>query len=156
MHYSEDIVYPFRVTVSDLSITNLYYGYLNADYKSPALTTNLISGSALDSTHGWTGTRLTDKAVKATVEAKFGYFNGAFKDSIEEINDGTFNPIIKNENGEEVPKYKPYLRFTLEDSNSCVVNSCIYDNRVLIGSIAKSDKWALKYRIWKVDDSKIT
>ena len=121
---------------------SLYYGYLNADYKSPALTTNLISGSALDSTHGWTGTRYdSNSGDKAVVESVFGYFNnGVFVDSISEIKNGVFDPTDPNKS------YESYLKITFPEnvSSACVINSCIYDNRTLIGNISRSDQWALK------------
>jgi hypothetical protein len=34
-----------------------YYGYEHAEYKSPALTQNMISNSTFESTSGWTGTK---------------------------------------------------------------------------------------------------
>jgi hypothetical protein len=35
----------------------VYYGYEHAEYKSPALTQNMISNSTFESTSGWTGTK---------------------------------------------------------------------------------------------------
>jgi hypothetical protein len=91
----------------------------------------------LDSTHGWTGTRYdSNSGKKATVESVFGYFdNGVFVDSIEEIKSGDFDPTDTKKT------YESYLKINFPEgaNNACVINSCIYDNRTLIGNISKSD-----------------
>ena len=115
-----------------------YYGYEQAEYKSPALTQNMISNSTFESTSGWIGTKKDISGEKAKVEAVYGYFNGStFINAIDELKNGTFDP--------EKKAYKSYLKLDFNGANSTVINSGPFDNRTLIGKMIPGDKWALKY-----------
>ena len=115
----------------------VYYGYENSEYKSPALTQNLISNSTFESSSGWVGTKKENNGDKAKIESVQGYFdnNGNFINALDELKNGTFDPKIKT--------YKAYLKLNFQDANSSVINSCLFDNRTLIGQINTGDEWAL-------------
>lgn len=119
-----------------------YYGYEHAEYKSPALTQNMISNSTFESTSGWTGTKNDGSGEKAKVEAVYGYFNDStFTNAIDELKNGTFNP--KSEDNPNGNDYKTFLKFVFNDTNSTVINSGPFDNRTLIGNMVAGDEWAL-------------
>ena len=124
----------------------VYYGYEHAEYKSPALTQNMISNSTFESTSGWTGTKNSDGDKKAEVEAVYGYFNGStFVSAINELKNGTFNPkSSENTNGND---YKAYLKLNFKDANSTIINSGPFDNRTLIGNMIAGDEWALQSKV---------
>jgi hypothetical protein len=120
----------------------VYYGYEHAEYKSPALTQNMISNSTFESTSGWTGTKSETGGEKAEIEAVYGYFNeGEFVNAINELKNGTFNP--KSSENPDGNDYKAYLKLNFKDANSTVVNSGPFDNRTLIGNMVAGDEWAL-------------
>ena len=121
----------------------VYYGYEHAEYKSPALTQNMISNSTFESTSGWTGTK-NGTGEKAKVEAVYGYFsNNKFINAIDELKNGTFDPVsTENPQGKD---YKAYLKLDFKGANSTVINSGPFDNRALIGNMVAGDKWALDY-----------
>jgi hypothetical protein len=103
------------------------YGYYDSKYWSPALIQSIVTNSRFDSTSGWTGTRSAADGVKATVRNVYGYFRGSeFIDSADELLKGTFNP------GNE--DLAAYLEIKL-DTNSLVLNSGPYDNRIVIGNM---------------------
>lgn len=129
------------------------YGYLKTEYKSPALTQNIISNTSFESTSGWTGTHMRTKeeegegevknTPKAKIENVYGYFkteenSTVFHSALDDLGAGSFN----DENG-----YLPYLKVTFDGSNSAVVNSGPFDNRISIGELNVGDKWALKYEV---------
>ena len=126
----------------------IYYGYYDSKYYSPALIQSIVTNSRFDSTSGWTGTRSTDKGVKATVRNVYGYFNlnNEFIDSADELLQGTFDP------GND--KLAAYLEITLGD-NSLVLNSGPYDNRIIIGNMEQGSEWQLEQEIYTVDGTRV-
>lgn len=117
---------------------NTYYGYQNTEYKSPALVQNIISNSDFKSTSGWTGTYNGIGTVehKATVEAVYGYFaNGKFVNALDELKNGSFS---------SEKTYEAYLQLTFPTTNSWVINSGPFDNRISIGNMELGDSWALE------------
>jgi hypothetical protein len=122
-----------------------YYGYEHTEYKSPALTQNIISNTAFDSTSGWTGTHNSEGKEKAKIENVFGYFdleNKRFIDSIEELKSGKFMEL--DADGKPKRNYKAYLKITFPNSDAIVVNSGPFDNRTLIRKMEPGDEWALR------------
>lgn len=120
-----------------------YYGYEHAEYKSPALTQNMISNSTFESTSGWTGTKKEVSGEKAKVEAVYGYFDDTnkFVSAIEDLQEGKFDPkSAENPDGKD---YKAYLKLEFKGINSTVINSGPFDNRTLIGNMVAGDEWAL-------------
>jgi hypothetical protein len=125
-----------------------HYGYEHVEYKSPALTQNLISNSLFTSTSGWTGTyfgNATNSTQKAEVESVFGRFvDGTFIDCISEL--AEYNPESEtspiNENN------KTYLKITFKGTQSRVINSGPFDNRTLLENMTTADDWAMR-TVWK-------
>lgn len=122
-----------------------YYGYLKADYHSPALTQNIVSNSQFDSTSGWVGACFkpengevnTDN--KAVVESVFGRFEeNEFINCIDELSNGTFDLEGASKNN------KNYLKVTFKGSDSVLINSGPFDNRTMIGNMEKGDLWAYR------------
>ena len=116
----------------------VYYGYGHAEYVSPALTQNLISNSTFESTSGWTGTKVNEDGNKPKIEAVCGRFeNKQFISVIEDIKNGEFS---------SANLYKTYLQIEWPENgeNAILLNSCIYDNRILLGNITTNDEFALK------------
>lgn len=116
----------------------VYYGYEHAEYVSPALTQNLISNSTFESTSGWTGTKINEDGSKPKIEAVCGRFeNKQFISVIEDIKNGKFS---------SANSYKTYLQVEWPENgeSSILLNSCIYDNRILLGNITTNDEFALK------------
>ena len=120
------------------------YGYYDSEYWSPALIQSIITNSRFDSTSGWTGTRSAADGVKAIVRNVYGYFDSSnkFIDSADELLKGTFKPENK--------ELAAYLEIKL-DTNSLVLNSGPYDNRITIGNMEQGSEWQLEQEIYTAD-----
>lgn len=116
------------------------YGYEVTKYRSAAIAQNIISNTSFESTSGWTGTYLSgnEKAIIENVYGRFDSKTKTFVNSIDELNNGTFDPA---------KEYKAYLKITFPAEGSCVINSGPYDNRTLIGNMVVGDKWVLSNTI---------
>ena len=123
--------------VQENESNKIYYGYENVKYCSPALATNLISGSNFESLSGWTGTRKEGgTGNKAIVENKFGRFESSkFIDSLEEIKSGNFDANNTSN--------KSYLSLQFPSGDSSIINSGPWDNRTLIGNMEVGSEWGL-------------
>lgn len=139
--YATNSSAPITFQVFDVTLKEVkeYYGYLHAEYTSPALTQNIVSNTTFQSTSGWTGTRVnSSESARAEVETVLGYFSGStFVNSIDELASKSFDPVKKT--------YTPYLKITFNSADSRVINSGPYDNRVLLANIEAKDKWAMSY-----------
>lgn len=125
----------------------LYYGYLSSEYKSPALTTNVITNSEFKGCTGWTGAYLgsTPNAKNkygAVVRSTYGRFVGEkFQTAEEALKSGDF--VSEN--------FSAYMNFTFpadgitdEKNKTYVINSGFYDNRAQIVNIKPNEEWILE------------
>ena len=125
----------------------LYYGYLSSEYKSPALTTNVITNSEFKGNTGWTGTYLghTHNAKNkygAVAKSTYGRFIGdKFQTAEEALKSGEF--ISEN--------FSAYMKLTFpvdgivdEQNKTYVINSGFYDNRAQIVNINPNEEWILE------------
>ena len=126
-----------------------YYGYVQDNYTSPALTQNLISNPEFKSNSGWVGGRSDASGEKAEVEAVYGRFEVAvadkrdFIDSITDLSNGDFEKhVAKNfkDGG-----YSSLMKINFKSNDSLVLNSGPYDNRTIIGNMKKDEQWAVRY-----------
>ena len=130
-------------TFSDVSLTAVgnYLGYTDAKYNSPSNIRNYITNYNFESTSGWYANSGSVDVDKPEIENVYGRF----------AKDGSFVSILTDyiNNVYEANKtdYQPYLRFSCLKSQQSLLNSCIKDNRTLIGEITKGDKWVLDYKI---------
>jgi hypothetical protein len=116
-----------------------YYGFVDNEYKSPTLITNLVSNTEFKSTSGWIGASTTGtSADKAIVENVYGRFDGDnFISSMDDLKNGVTD---------QYDNYVAYMRITLPNAKSIVFNDGIYDNRKSIGNMEENTKWAFRIK----------
>ena len=125
----------------------LYYGYLSSEYKSPALTTNVITNSEFKGNTGWTGTYLgftpyAKNKYGAVVKSTYGRFvDDKFQTAEEALKSGEF--VSEN--------FSAYMKLTFpldgiidEQNKTYVINSGFYDNRTQIVNINPNEEWILE------------
>ena len=116
-----------------------YYGFLDTQYNSPNLLTNVVTNTDFKSTSGWTGASIIDGGKKAQVENVFGnYNNNSFTDAMDLLKEGDFD-IENLDNNTN----KAYMKLTFDEDNQIVINSGPYDNRTLIGNLNEKEEWAI-------------
>lgn len=110
-----------------------YYGYVESEYHSPILTTNLVSNTEFKNTSGWTGATTKEDGKRATVQNLYGYFDGdKFVSAIEALKT------------DKISECKAYLQLDFTEAGQIVLNSGPYDNRTLIGNMPVGTEWILK------------
>jgi hypothetical protein len=134
------------------------YGYVDNEYVSPIIMTNLISNTEFKNASGWKGiaygtsTGGSDKPKseeKAKAENVYGSKSGTFVSAMEDLSAG---------NLQDASKYEAYMKLTFPKSYSgkgykpAVINNGPFDNRTLIGNIVEGDEWALYVEGRTVDD----
>lgn len=128
----------------------IIYGYVDNEYISPTLMTNLISNTEFKNTSGWKGVGYTSERTlskkpeaknKPVVENVYGRFNGNnFISAMTDLTNGLFS---------DKQTYEAYMKLdfsqaaTLSGVTPIVINSGPFDNRTLINKIVKGDEWAL-------------
>ena len=126
------------------------YGYIDNEYVSPILMTNLISNTEFKNTSGWKGVGYTSESTlskkptaenKPIVENVYGRFNGnSFISAMTDLTNGQFS---------DEQTYEAYMKLdfsqieALSGVTPIVINSGPFDNRTLINKIVKGDEWAL-------------
>lgn len=127
------------------------YGYVDNEYISPVLMTNLISNTEFKNTSGWKGVGYTeDNSLptkpktenKPIVENVYGRFDidGNFISAMTDLTNGSFTDQIS---------YEAYIKLDfskvekLDNVTPTVINSGPFDNRTIIGEIIEGDEWAL-------------
>lgn len=116
--------------------TEKYYGFIDNEYVSPILQTNLVTNTQFRSTNGWTGTYIDtgNSTSQATVSNVYGRFDGKFISSLEDLSNGITN---------KTDEYKPYMKLSFVDGDSLVLNDGPYDNKAIIGNMEIGTQWAL-------------
>lgn len=118
-----------------------YLGYVDTTYVSPTTVQNYISGYNFEGTSGWTAT--SDSATSGNKRPEISnfygrYLNNKFISITNDFLDGSYN---------EKNTYTPYMEMTFYNSNQYVLNSCIRDNRTLIGNLDANQELVLDYEI---------
>lgn len=114
-----------------------YYGYENTEYHSSVLIQNLISGSELKSTSGWTGATTDQGGEKVEIEAIYGRDDGGIVSVIEDLSTGSFDTDYT---------YFPCLKVTFPTSGEGIlINSGPYDNRRFIGNMEVGDQYKISF-----------
>lgn len=130
-----------------------YYGFIDKEYVSPTLVSNLVSNTQFQNTYGWIGASTSGSSDdKATVENVYGRFvNDKFVSSIDDLKNGVTN---------KTDEYVAYMRITLPNRNSIVFNEGLYDNRKKIcrmdentGNMGKDTEWAFRIACGKDGDA---
>jgi hypothetical protein len=112
---------------------------VDTKYYSPALIQNLASSGDCSSSSGWTGTKI-GTGQEAVVESVFGRFaNKSFISSVDDLKNGVFGNYIND--------YKSYIKIKFNGSNSCVINSGPFDNRIVIENMTPNSEWATKITV---------
>lgn len=132
-----------------------YYGYLNSEYSSPALVTNMITNAEFKGTTGWAGSYsgpVADykKVVGAIVEPLCGRFiEGIFQSAIDDLQNGNYS---------SANEYTNYLKveFPLPQGGckGILINSGFYDNRGAIEVPQAGDKWYIEAEIYDNNNNK--
>lgn len=130
-----------------------YFGYLDNKYESPVLIQNVIVNTEFKNTSGWVGGYIDNsgstssgnkkKQFGVKIETAYGYFkDGKFVSTVDELQSGEYD-LEKD--------YKPYLKVEVPTGETnyvpCLINSCFYDNRTLIGFIQENERWNFKETI---------
>jgi hypothetical protein len=140
-------------TITDLSVTFIgnYLGYTEANYVSPTLIQNCITGYNFESTGGWTATcepsYARNSGSRATVENVYGIFE---KKSDEEEEKANFVNIIDDYlhgTYDAEKAYKSYMKMSFCNEHQFILNSGIRDNRTIIENMPKDEEWILDYEI---------
>lgn len=129
--------------------TEAVYGYVDNEYVSPVLMTNLISNTEFKNTSGWKGiaygvpTSEGDKPKseeKAKAENVYGSKSDTFVSAMEDLSAGSLK---------DASNYEAYMKLTFPKSYNgkgykpAIINNGPFDNRTLIGNIVEGDEWAL-------------
>ena len=130
----------------------IIYGYVDNEYVSPVLMTNLISNTEFKNTSGWKGVGYgtpkqgvskPESTDKPTVENVYGTKENSFESALDRLSSGTL--------GDDPSIYEAYMKLTFPKKQDnidrgyipAVINSGPFDNRTLIGKITEGDQWAL-------------
>ena len=119
------------------------YGYLNTEYKSPALTQNIITSANFKSASGWTGTKLNSDGL-ATVETAYVYYQPISDPSVDGMLCDGLTLLTGGTDFKELEKCWPCLKIFFDNGKGCVVNSGPFDNRISLENMEVGDKYALK------------
>ena len=128
------------------------YGYVDNEYISPVLMTNLISNTGFKNTSGWKGVgygtpkqgvNKPESTDKPLVENVYGTKEGNFESALDRLSVGKL--------GNDTSIYEAYMKLTFPKKQEnidrgyipAVINSGPFDNRTLIGKITEGDEWAL-------------
>ena len=121
-----------------------YYGYVESQYISPALTTNFITNNEFKDTSGWAASYVAPQSEKSKflpeITPVFGEFESAntFISVVDMLKVGEF---------ELKESLASYLRvdFQAMDGDNCgyIINSGFYDNRGLLGGLESGEEWTL-------------
>lgn len=129
--------------------TEAVYGYVDNEYVSPVLMTNLISNTEFKNTSGWKGVAYGNleegqekpkSEDKPSVENVYGTIEGTFVPAMDDLSAGQLK---------DPDEYAAYMKLTFPETDNttgyvpAVINSGPYDNRTLIGKITEGDEWAL-------------
>jgi hypothetical protein len=139
------ITNPVHCEINNLSLTMRgdYFGYTEANYVSPTLIQNCITGYNFESTGGWTATSepsyARNSGNRATVENVYGIFeSNKFVNIIDDYLHGTYD---------EEKAYKAYMKMSFYNDHQFILNSGIRDNRTIIENMPKDEEWILDYEI---------
>ena len=126
--------------------TDMYYGFQETEYISPAFVLDVMTNGDCKSVTGWTGTGIGENSSKASVECIAGYFNENDKFISANVTEEStkLNTLINYS--------EPWIRVDFS-KGGVVLNSGPFDNRELIGRMRGT--WVVDYDIRDTEGNKI-